>query len=172
MLELEKTYLLKFFPQNLKSFPYVEIIDLYIPKSSHHPTLRIRKTNEKYEITKKQPAKDSASEQIEKTISLSRSEFNSLKKINSKKIHKIRYYYKYKNQNSQIDIFQDSLKGLVLVDFEFDTKKRKDDFKIPNFCLLDVTEKKFMAGGMLCGKNYKDIETKLQKLNYKKLFLK
>jgi len=84
-------------------------------------------------------------------------------------VHKIRYQYYYEGKMGEIDIFQGSLKGLVIVDFEFKTVKEKDSFNMPNFCLVDVTQEKITAGGMLAGKTYRDIEKELKKFNYVKL---
>ena len=84
-------------------------------------------------------------------------------------MRKIRHYYEYKGRTAEIDIFQEYLQGLVLVDFEFDNVSEKDAFNMPEFCLADVTQEEFLAGGMLCGKTYADIEPFLKKFNYKKL---
>ncbi len=58
-----------------------------------------------------------------------------------------------------------------MVDFEFKNLKEKDAFTMPDFCLAEVTQEEFTAGGMLCGKDFADIEENLEKFNYKKLFL-
>ncbi|MBS3117292.1 hypothetical protein J4430_00205 [Candidatus Woesearchaeota archaeon] len=172
MIELEKTYLAKELPKNLRSCKFKEIIDIYIPKTSRHPTLRIRKNGDKYEVTKKEPVSGlDSSCQEEQTIVLREDEFKSLEKIDGKRIRKLRYYYNYHDRRGEVDIFQDSLKGLVLVDFEFETIQEKDEFEMPNFCLVDITQEKLFAGGMLCGKSYEDIEENLRGLGYKKLFL-
>lgn len=172
MIELEKTYLAKRIPLGLKKCKFKEIIDIYIPKSSFHPTLRIRKSGNNYVMTKKEPVKEGdASHQIEQTIILTKVEFDEFTKLEGKKVHKIRYYYEYNGRTAEFDVFQGSLKGLVLVDFEFKTIKEKDSFKMPEFCLADVTKEVFVAGGMLCGKSYEDIETGLKRFNYKKIFL-
>ncbi|MEK6905851.1 MAG: hypothetical protein AABX24_05615 [Nanoarchaeota archaeon] len=42
---------------------------------------------------------------------------------------------------------------------------------MPNFCLAEVTQEDFIAGGMICGKTYEDIEDDLRKFKYNKLFL-
>jgi CYTH domain-containing protein len=68
-----------------------------------------------------------------------------------------------------VDVFQDELSGLVLVDFEFKEVTDKNNFEMPDFCLSDVTQDKFFAGGMLCGKKYSDIEVHLGELGYKKI---
>lgn len=67
-----------------------------------------------------------------------------------------------------MDVFQDDLEGLVVIDFEFSSLEEKDRFQMPDFCLVDVTQEDFIAGGMLCGKTYKEIEENLNKFNYTK----
>ncbi|MDD5253737.1 MAG: hypothetical protein PHG05_01355 [Candidatus Nanoarchaeia archaeon] len=171
MIELERTYLAKKIPEGLKNCNFKEIIDVYVPKSRRHPTLRIRKNGDKYEMTKKEPIEDDASEQKEQTIILTEGEFKDLSKIDGKKTHKIRYYYKYGNRIAEIDVFQGALSGLIIVDFEFEDIDEKDFFDMPDFCLADVTHEEFLAGGMLCGKSFEEIEKELEKFNYKKLFL-
>jgi adenylate cyclase len=172
MIELEKTYLAKYLPQELKQCESKEIIDIYIPKESRHPVIRIRKNGNKYEITKKEPINvDDSSEMLEQTIVLTQDEFNTLKNLDGKKVRKIRYYYNYKKNIAEIDVFQDELKGLVVVDFEFKTIKEKNEFIIPDFCAHDITQDEFVAGGMICGKTYDEIKKILDKYNYKKLFL-
>jgi len=71
MIELERTFLVKIIPENLKSCRFNEIIDIYIPKTAEHPTLRLRKNGNTFELTKKEPVNDGdASHQNEQTIIL------------------------------------------------------------------------------------------------------
>ena len=87
-IELEKTYLIKYLPNEFVDFPFKEIKDIYIPKDTEHPILRIRKFGDEYEITKKQPIQGlDSSEQYENTIPLTREEFLVLEKIPSTNIH-------------------------------------------------------------------------------------
>lgn len=171
--ELEKTYLAKYLPQDLEKSPSEEIVDIYISRNKIPPRLRIRRRGEKFEITKKGPKKEGdASHLIEDTIKIEKEEFNELYKLCNKIVTKTRYRYKYNNKTAEFDIFQKGLEGLVLVDIEFETIKEKDNFKIPNFCLDDVTQEDFIAGGMLAGRSYKDIEKDLLRFNYSSLYLK
>ena len=167
--EIERTFLAKEIPSDIESYPSKEIIDIYVPESSDHPTLRIRKNGDKYEITKKEPVKDDPSHQHEHTIPLKEEEFNSLIQSPGKKVHKKRYFYPYNGKELEIDVFQGELKGLVLVDAEFEQHDEKDEFEMPSFCFKDVTQEKLIAGGMLCGKSYEDIQEELESLGYKKL---
>lgn len=40
---------------------------------------------------------------------------------------------------------------------------------MPDFCLAEVTEEDFVAGGVICGKSYADIESELARFGYEKL---
>jgi CYTH domain-containing protein len=170
IVELELTYLAKELPDNLASLPAREMLDIYIPAKSEHPILRIRKQGKRYVITKKHPVVDGdASTQTEETIPLSKEEYEELRLLPGKRVAKTRYCMEQNNVNYEIDVFKEGLEGLVLVDVEFSTAKDKENFLMPNFCLADVTQETFIAGGMLCGKSYMDIQNKLNDFKYKKL---
>ena len=170
MIELEKTYLAKSIPDDLANHKRIEIIDLYIPSTVKHPILRLRKNGDEFEMTKKSPVNNNdASKQDENTIPLTQEEFEALSKVKGNKIHKYRYFYPYEGRVAEFDIFLDKFKGLVVVDIEFDNEEEKDDFEMPDFCLVEVTFENFIAAGMLSGKTYSDIIKYLDKLKYKKL---
>ena len=173
MIELEKTYLARKLPNDLKNSKFKEIIDAYIPKQSKHPTLRLRKNGAKFELTKKEPINEGdSSEQNEQTIILTEAEFEALNsQVDGKRVRKLRYFYEYKGRIAEVDVFQDALLGLVLVDFEFESSQNKNSFEMPDFCLADVTQEDFIAGGMICGKSYEEIKDKLDSYNYTKLYL-
>ncbi len=172
-IEYEKTYLLKFVPNDLIKTPYKEIVDIYIPQNTEHPKLRIRKNGNKYEICKKYPvSRADASTQHEFTIPITLAEFEELSgNLHGKRSRKNRYYYKYNNKIAEIDVFQGDLRGLILADFEFESEKEKAKFSQPEFCLADVTQAKFVAGGMIIGKKYQEIAPFLKKYSYKPLFI-
>lgn len=111
-----------------------------------------------------------SSEMRKQTITLTEVEFTSLNnQIKGKRIQKLRYQYKHKSNIAEVDIFQKDLKGLILVDFEFSTTEEKNNFKMPNFCLAEITQKNLLLGELLCRKKYKDITNKLEEFKYKKL---
>ncbi|MBT4870180.1 MAG: hypothetical protein HON47_01245 [Candidatus Diapherotrites archaeon] len=170
MIELEKTYLIKELP-DLTNCKYKEMLDIYIPKAINHAPIRIRKNGEEYELTKKElPSDGDPSKLIEQTINLTKEEFDSLEKeISGRRVHKKRYLFDYDGRVAEIDVFKDELDGLVLVDFEFEKEEEQEAFEMPEFCLIDITVEEFIAGGMLCGKNYSDIEADLDRFNYKKI---
>lgn len=160
---------MKNIPVDLKTLKSMEVFDIYIPKSTLHSHLRIRKKGDKFEITKKYPVKDGDSSRLsEETIPLTKEEFEEFSQLEGRRVRKIRHYFKVGADMAEIDVFQDDLKGLILIDFEFKTVEAKNDFVMPDFCLADVTQEKFTAGGILAGKKYSDIEKELRKYNYKK----
>jgi len=171
-IELERTFLLKYKPEGLEKCPRCELTDIYFPIDEFHPVLRLRsRDGKKFEMTKKFPISGvDSSEQEEHTIILSKKEFNALAQAPGKKVVKTRYYYTTPDgQKAEVDIFKDRLKGLAMVDFEFDDRTKKDTFKMPDFCLADVVQDKWLAGGILSGKKYSDLEKAFKKYNYKKI---
>ena len=172
MIELERTFLAKYLPASLKACSSKEIIDRYIPKELEHSQLRIRKSGNLYQMTKKEPVKgQDSSEQTEQTIRLREDEYNTLVKLPANVTHKIRCYYKKDGATFEFDVFQGDKNGLVMIDVEFKTSEEKAAFKMPDFCLAEVTQDKAFAGGVLCAKMYADLEPELNKHGYKKLVL-
>ncbi len=166
--ELERTFLVKSLPQGLENCKKVEIEDIYVPVSSRHPVIRIRRMGNMFEITKKTPTSDDHTEHDEHTIGLTKREFESVSSIRGKRLVKTRYYYDVDGKKAEIDVFHGKLEGLVLADFEFGTREEMDSFQPPEFCLADVTREEFIAGGMLCGKSYQEIEEKLRGFGYQR----
>ncbi|MBI2032133.1 MAG: hypothetical protein HYT09_00630, partial [Candidatus Levybacteria bacterium] len=149
-------------PAVLKS-PSKDYLDIYIPSSYEHPILRIRRRGSIFEITKKdQVLKGDFSRHIETTIKLTKEEFDELEVLKGKRTLKIRYFYEEKGVSFEVDIFKGKLKGLILVDIEFKNTKEMKNFTPPSWLLVEVTQEEFLAGGMLCGKSYGDIEERLK----------
>jgi CYTH domain-containing protein len=192
-IELEKTYLVKYLPEGLATFPHKELLDIYIPQNDPHPLLRLRKHGDRHEITRKEKVADDVSEMREHTITITAAQFDALAKVEGKRVHKIRYYYPYytchpelvsgsqkkempkqvrhdkNNYVVEIDVFLDELAGLVVADVEFPTSEAKAEFTMPDFCLVEATKEDVIAGGKLAGKSYKAIAKELKRLGYKKI---
>ncbi|MBU0648461.1 CYTH domain-containing protein, partial [Patescibacteria group bacterium] len=154
MIEYELTFLAKSLPNGLENCEKREILDIYLPSVAWHCDLRIRRNGKKYEITRKNPVGDDASVQRETNIVISKEEFEELAQVEGKRVHKIRHYLPYKGKTAEVDVFLDKLEGLVLVEVEFESEEEKNTFKYPDFCLAEVTQEDFIAGGMLAGKSY------------------
>lgn len=172
MDEFELTYLPKIIPAAVFENTPKKMLDIYIPASAEHPHLRIRHAGSKYEITNKQPVVEGdSSHQYEATIPLTPEEFADLEKVPGKRVMKNRYVYTEDGTVYEIDVFVGDLEGLVLVDVEFKTAEDKSAFVPPAWLLTEVTQEQFIAGGMLCGKSYADIEERLVALGYSKILV-
>ncbi len=170
-IEQELTYLAASFPEGIESATPTRLKDVYIPDTDGvHPQLRLRQKGDKYEITKKVPLKEGdASAHTELTIPLKEDEFLALEKSSSKIVEKDRYVIDIDGHPAEIDVFVGDLDGLVLIDFEFNDEAAKNNFTPPSVCLVDVTQEKFIAGGLLAGKSYSDIQADLDEYNYSAL---
>lgn len=170
MIELERTFLAKLIPENLKECPCKDITDMYIENGGEHLTLRIRKNGDSHKLVRKSLMdSNDRSKQLETIINLSQAEYESLSPSRSRKVEKTRYLYPHQGHVAEYDIFTGDLAGLVVIDFEFETEEAKNSFVMPDFCLVDVTQENFVAGGALAGKSYEDIESALGRLEYRKL---
>jgi len=174
MIEIEKTFLVKKLPGDLEKVKPTEITDIYFPADARHPTLRLRKSGSNCELTKKTPVdKGDASRQRETSVRLSLPEWRDLASAKQgRQLRKFRYRYPYNQETWEIDIFTDKLKGLVLADIEITSDSKSwAEIQIPKFCLAEVTQSEFIAGGMLAGKSYQDIAKKLEKYKYNPILI-
>ncbi len=143
-----------------------------MPANSKHAKLRIRRSGDSYTITKKSLiSEETASEQVEENISINKEEFDAFRNIEGNKIEKIRYYYKYLDRCVEFDVFCGKLRGLVLVDIEFESSDDMKKFIMPDFCLADVSEEELIAGGVLSRQSFKSLSDFFKKYNYKKIIL-
>jgi CYTH domain-containing protein len=171
-IELEKTYLPKRMPEEIADATPERMIDVYIMNDvGEHPNLRVRQRGDRFVITKKYPMQDGdASRQIENSIPIDKTEFGILRRAQPVLlVEKDRYNVEIAGHPAEVDVFRGDLAGLVLIDFEFATPEEQEKFGTPEVALADVTNVGFIAGGLLAGKTYADIESRLKDLGYKKL---
>jgi CYTH domain-containing protein len=158
VLEIEKTFLVKKIPLDLSSFTSHQIKQGYISTSS--PALRIRQKNNKFELTKKIPLRDGDSSVIEEiNIPLTQEEFNKLWPLVEKSLEKIRYEIPLNdNLVIELDIFQGSLKGLIVAEVEFTSEEKMKLFKPPEWFGKDITQDDFSSNVFLAGKKFSEVE--------------
>lgn len=170
-LELELTYLAAHIPSEIDGVKPVAMEDTYFPEDqSVHAHLRVRAKDDRYEITKKvSVVEGDASAHIESTIPLDTDEYASLITASTRKIRKDRFKTTIDGHEAEVDVFRGLLSGLVLIDFEFQSYEDKAGFQPPASCLVDVTQEGFIAGGVLSGRTYEDIEPELTRLGYQKI---
>ncbi|MGH0002599.1 hypothetical protein ACQU0X_21210 [Pseudovibrio ascidiaceicola] len=171
VLEYELTFLASYIPAAVRRSSFKELKDVYFPEDIDvHPRLRLRKLADRYQLTKKtQKSEGDASTHIETSIALERQEYDALADKSKRVVEKTRYFYEHDGQVAEFDVFKGDLAGLVLVDFEFKSRAELLEFKAPDFCLADVTQEAFIAGGLLAGKAYGELQPKLMEFGYNSL---
>lgn len=167
-VELELTFLANALP-DLSGMRRTTMEDVYFPGDTGvHPQLRVRRRGDVHKITKKvRVAAADASQHIEATIPLTADEYDALVDGRTRRILKTRYQCTLAGHPAEVDVFSGELKGLVLIDFEFDDVAELDTFVAPPICLADVTNEEFLAGGLLAGKHYADIANDLKRFGYR-----
>ncbi len=167
-LEIEKTYLPKELPPGMAGSPHKDIEDAYIPVLRGMP-LRLRRSGDVFEFTKKIQLGNDPSRHEEINVPLAEDQFLRLAKDEPLRILKTRYYHPWAGLTAEIDVFHGKLEGLVVVEFEFPTVEAMAAFEMPPFCLADVTSEELVSGGVLAGKTYADLVPFLERFGYKPL---
>lgn len=165
-LELERIFLPRTLPADLREARHRTIDDIYVPLAEPHPIVRIRAADDKFEITKKVTSPTDNSVRTEETIPLSESEYRALATVAGKRLIKTRYYYERDGREYEFGVYGGDLAGLVLIDVEFASLEEVSSFQPPDFLGQEVTNEKFLRGGELAGKKYADLESKLTALGY------
>ncbi|GCD20784.1 hypothetical protein ACFO3K_19915 [Cellulomonas algicola] len=170
-LELELTFLADRVPDEVRGTHPVRLVDVYVPEDRQvHPRLRLRQQGDRFELTKKLPVVEGdASQHHELTVTLDDAEFACLAAASGRRVEKDRYRVVIDGHPAEVDVFRGDLQGLVLVDFEFGDRADLESFVAPACCGPDVTQEDFIAGGLLAGRAYAEIEPELDRLGYTRL---
>ena len=133
-MEIERKYLIKEMPQNLEDYPCRLLEQGYLNTS---PVVRIRKDNDKYELTYKSKG---LMVREEYNLPLTKDAYEHLKtKIDGRLITKKRYMIPYNGYTIEIDIFQNDLSPLTLAEVEFPSEEEANTFIAPEWFGEDVT---------------------------------
>lgn len=136
-MEIERKYLIRHLPAHLHldSFSFRTIEQGYL---NTQPVIRIRKDNDKYELTYK-----SAGLMTREEYNLPLTEeayLHLLPKIDGRLIRKKRYMIPIEdNLTIELDIFEGDLAPLILAEVEFPNEKSANSFLSPDWFDEDVT---------------------------------
>lgn len=134
-MEIERKYLIKKLPDHLSSFPCRIIEQGYLNTA---PVIRIRRDNDKYELTYKSQGMMSREEY---NLPLNQESYEHLKfKIDGRLIKKKRYMIPLSEiLTIELDIFEEDLAPLILAEVEFPDEKMALSFTPPDWFGEDVT---------------------------------
>lgn len=134
-MEIERKYLVKELPENLDSYPHRMLEQGYL---STEPVVRVRKDNDKYELTYKSKG---LMVREEYNMPLTKESYEHLKtKIDGRLISKKRYMLPYNNELTiELDVFSGDLVPLILAEVEFPNEEAANSFVPPEWFGEDVT---------------------------------
>lgn len=143
-MEIERKFTIKQLPEQLEQYKKKEIEQAYL---CNKPTIRIRKSNEKYILTYKsrlgmgesQGLSARTCEEVE--LPLTKKAYEHLReKADGSIITKTRYIIPIENnRNIELDIFHGYLEGLVFAEVEFESEEEAAAYCMPDWFLEDVT---------------------------------
>lgn len=134
-MEIERKYLVDKLPGHIEDYPCRIISQGYL---NINPVVRIRRDNEKYELTYK--SKGFMARQ-EYNLPLTREAYEHLlTKIDGRLIEKRRYMIPLDHGlTAELDVFEGTLAPLILVEVEFSSEEEANSFVPPSWFGEDVT---------------------------------
>lgn len=134
-MEIERKYLIEKLPDNLNTYPYRTLEQGYL---CTNPVIRIRKDNDKYELTYKSKG---LMVREECNLPLNREAYEHMKtKTDGRLIRKKRYMIPCNDTLTiELDIFEGDLAPLLLAEVEFPDEETANSFTPPEWFGEDVT---------------------------------
>ena len=143
-MEIERKFLLKELPKNLESYPVRHLEQGYLCTA---PVVRIRRDNDKYELTYKGKG---CMVREEHNLPLTKEAYEHLReKIDGRLIVKKRYMIPLEKYTIELDVFEGDLAPLVLAEVEFSSEEDASAFVAPDWFAEDVTFSKLYHNSFL-----------------------
>ena len=143
-MEIERKFLLKELPENLESYPVRHLEQGYLCTA---PVVRIRRDNDKYELTYKGKG---CMVREEHNLPLTKEAYEHLrKKIDGRLIVKKRYMIPLEKHTIELDVFEGDLAPLTLAEVEFSSEEDAKNFVAPEWFAEDVTFSKLYHNSFL-----------------------
>jgi CYTH domain-containing protein len=137
--EIERKFLLKRFPPDLKKFPHDTIEQGYLAVGRGGLQVRLRKKGSVFSLTYKQGTRG---EREEREIRLSLEQFNALWPATAgRRLTKVRYDVPWKKHTIEIDVYRGRHDGLVVAEVEFEDEESCAEFQPPDWLGRDVSGK-------------------------------
>jgi len=158
-IERERRFLLDRFPHGRHAVSFRRITDRYIEGTR----LRLREQREDtgalvFKLTQKIPGRGTGALQgLITNFYLSEDEFRLLAQLPSARLSKTRFSI----PPFGIDIFEETLDGLILAEAEFDSESEAEALEFPTFARCEVSDDHRFTGGELVRATRNDIESLL-----------
>ena len=138
--EIERKFLLKQLPENLKRARRYVIAQGYLATESAGRQVRLRKKGKTASLTFKVGRGRSREE---REIKLSPKQFAALWPATAgRRLCKLRYEIPWQNRLIEVDVYRGKNKGLIVAEVEFPTREACRKFKPPSWFGREVTAEK------------------------------
>lgn len=104
-------------------------------------------------------------------IYLNEAEHHVFESFEGKEIRKNRYFFEHNERQIEIDVFLGRLWGLNLARAVFESDKELENFEIPAFAIMEVTNFPFFTGESLVEKSFADVQNEFARLSSPDLVL-
>ena len=139
-VEIEKKFIVENVPFALNRYKCYEIIQGYIAVEENYAEVRVRYIDNKYILTIKS---DRTNSRLEEECILNAQQGKRLLGFcKDRVIRKTRYYIPYNGATIELDIFKDALEGLMIAEVEFKNIDEMNNFIVPSWFGVDITEDK------------------------------
>ncbi|MFH1232813.1 MAG: adenylate cyclase [Patescibacteria group bacterium] len=138
--EIERKFLIKVLPKNLKEYPHEKIAQGYLSMSKEdgNMEIRLRKKGKKYYLTAKGKG---GKIKTELEAEITESQFNTFWiGTEGKRIEKTRYKIPFEKVMIELDIYEGALEGFCYADIEFLDEKSCDEFIAPEWFAEEATD--------------------------------
>ncbi len=143
-MEIERKFLTKKLPEILDIYPVRHLEQGYLCTA---PVVRIRRDNDKYELTYKGKG---CMVREEHNLPLNKEAYEHLReKIDGRLIVKKRYMIPFEKHTIELDVFEGHLAPLVLAEVEFASEEEAKAFTPPDWFAEDVTFSKLYHNSFL-----------------------
>ena len=143
-MEIERKFLIKKLPEDLDAYPVRHLEQGYLCTA---PVVRIRRDNDKYELTYKGKG---CMIREEHNLPLTKDAYEHLReKIDGRLIAKKRYMIPFEKYTVELDVFEGDLAPLLLAEVEFASEEEAMAFTPPEWFAEDVTYSKLYHNSFL-----------------------
>ncbi|MBQ6680172.1 MAG: CYTH domain-containing protein [Lachnospiraceae bacterium] len=133
-MEIERKYLVAALPEDIRDFPFSDLEQVYLSKE---PVIRLRRSEDRYELTVK-GAGLLAREELNLPLTEEQYEHLCTKKEGAP-IRKRRYRIPCGEYMIELDVFHGKQEGLLLAEVEFPTLEEAEAFLPPEWFGEEVT---------------------------------
>jgi CYTH domain-containing protein len=169
--ELHRLFLLHKLPEPLtRASSHLQIFDNYIENTRMRlRVLREPATKKMTHILQQRfPAENLGHWKIAE-IYLNEIEHKQFEQFEGREIRKNRYFHDYDFHQFEIDVYLGNLWGLNTAKVLFETEEDLQNFKMPNFIALEVTDNSFFNGENLVEKTFADVQKEVSGISKGKI---